>query len=132
MAAAVPVPTAPIRVLVVDGHAVIRQRLIERLDAQEDMNVVAEAATGQEAVAGTTRHAPDVALIDLQLPDGDGLDLCRRIHTISPRTKCIIHVGTRLDGDAASAAGADAIVFKQLLGDRLLETIRRVVAEIPG
>lgn len=117
-------PSNSIKLLLVEDHDVVRESLSARLNAEPDIYVVAAVGTVEAALEQVTSQPPDVAVLDVGLPDGDGVTLCRRIRAVSPSTRCIIHTGTDLDPETAIRAGAVAVVLKQLIGDRLLQTIR--------
>ena len=84
-----------IRVCLVDDHALIRQALRDKFAREPDIEVVGEAATAQSAVAIVESAQPDVAVLDVQLPDGDGVTICREIRSAGPGTPpvkwCIGH-----------------------------------------
>lgn len=123
----------PIRVALVEDHERTRERLTAWLNEQADMDVVADVASVAAAVDTIARLVPDVAVVDVQLPDGNGVDLCQRIKTISPSTRCIIHTSVEIGPETAQAAGAHAVVLKQLSGNQLLVSIRSAfVDEISG
>jgi len=79
----------PIRVIIVDDHAVVRQGLKAFLQTQDDLEIVGEAADGDEAVRQVEDLVPDVVLMDLVMPGSDGIEATRRIRSLSPSTKVI-------------------------------------------
>lgn len=115
-----------IRVLLVEDHPEVRQGLTDLLNSNDDIEVIEGVATVAEAIDELTSLAPDIAVVDVQLPDGNGFALCQRIQTISPRTRCIIHTSTNVGPEAATAPGVDAVVLKQLNSSQLLNTIRKI------
>lgn len=119
-----PLPTRLVRVLVVDDQDLIREGVICRLAANSAVDVVGQADSLRQAVQHAETLAPDIAVVDYQLPDGDGFAVCRRIHEVSPGTMCVLYSAYQLDKDEAHEAGACAVVLKQLVGDRLNATIR--------
>lgn len=121
----------PITVMLVEDHDLVRRGLTAQIDAQADMTVVGAVATVAEALERITTLTPDIAVIDVLLPDGNGLELCQRIHSISPGTRCIIHTSTPINVDAATQAGAASIVLKQLVHNELYDTIRAVLRPNP-
>jgi DNA-binding NarL/FixJ family response regulator len=122
--------TMPIRVLVVDDHAVVRDGLSALLDRQGDMRVVGEAATGAEALAAFRRLRPDVTLVDLRLPDMDGAQLIARVRREFPEARALVL--TTYDGDediyAALRAGARGYLLKDMRRDELVDAVRAVHA----
>lgn len=121
--------TAPkrIRIVIVEDHDRVREALIARLRGEADIEVVGDVGTLLEAVDEVMRTTPDVALLDVHLPDGNGIALCRLIRDKSPGTRCIFYTSAEIGPETAADAGADAVVIKQLVGDRLVETIQDVV-----
>jgi DNA-binding NarL/FixJ family response regulator len=115
-----------IRVLVVDDHAAVRMGLGGLLEDHADMEVVATAASAREALADTARVAPDVAVVDYHLGDGDGLSLCRAVKRLPRPPRVLVYSAYADDALAAGAlvAGADAVVSKGTLGDEVVRTIR--------
>lgn len=120
--------TNPIRVLLVDDHELTREGLTDQLNAQPDIEVVAAVGTFAEALETITIVSTEVAVIDVQLPDGNGIALCKRIRRVSPATRCIIHTSTEIGPETAADAGAVAVVLKQLSGTELLATVRKASA----
>lgn len=121
---------APMLVLLVEDHDLTRKALCALLNSQPDIDVVADSAprssrTVADAIDLVTELAPEVAILDLRLPDGTGLDLCRRIRSISPSTTGIIHTGLELEPAVAREAGAAAIALKQLSDSQLQTILRR-------
>ncbi len=116
-----------IRIFLLDDHEVVRRGVRELLDAEEDMHVVGEAATGEEALARIPAAKPDVALLDLRLPDGDGLAVCREIRSRRPEVQCLML--TSFDDDealfSAIMAGASGYILKQVKGPDLVTGVRR-------
>ncbi|MDX1620825.1 MAG: response regulator transcription factor, partial [Nitriliruptorales bacterium] len=80
----------PIRVYLVDDHEVVRQGLKALIEAEEDIEVVGEAASAGMAMAGITETAPDVALLDVRLPDMSGVQVCREVRSQNPDINCLM------------------------------------------
>src|SRR5216683_4055892 len=119
-----------IRVLCVDDHPVVRDGIAAIINLQPDMQLVGAAATGSEALEQFFELHPDVALVDLQLPDMSGFDLIKKIKDKSPHARIIVlssHEGD-VDIQRALEAGAQAFVAKGIVRDELLEIIRSVHA----
>ena len=120
----------PIRILAVDDHALFRKGIAMILANQPDMTLVAEASTGREAVEQYRAHRPDVTLMDLQMPEMNGLDAMIAIRSDFPDARIIIL--TTYAGDVqvlrAMKVGARGYLLKTLLDRELLETIRAVHA----
>jgi len=119
---------APIRLLVVDDHTVVRGGLVALLTTVEDMNVVAEASDGDEAIAQYAKHQPDVTLMDLRLKKVSGVEAIQRIRAQSPQARIIVL--TTFDGDEdifrAVQAGAKAYLLKGMSVEELISTVRAV------
>ena len=120
----------PIRVLSVDDHPLFREGVAALLAGQSDLTLIAEASNGREAVDQFRRHRPDVTLMDLQMPEMNGVDAMVAICEEFPSARIIVL--TTYVGDAlvlrALKAGARAYLLKSLLRKELLETIRLVHA----
>lgn len=121
---------SPIRVLSVDDHPLLREGVAALLAGQSDVTLVAEASNGLEAIDQVRRHRPDVTLMDLQMPEMNGVDAMIAICEEFPMARIIVL--TTYVGDAlvlrALKAGARAYLLKSLLRKELLETIRLVHA----
>ena len=117
-----------IRVCLVDDHALIRQALRDKFAREPDIEVVGEAATAQSAVAIVESAQPDVAVLDVQLPDGDGVTICREIRSASPGTACLMLTGYGDDRAllAAIMAGAAGYAMKHALAAEVVEAVRSV------
>ena len=116
-----------IRLLLVDDHEIVRRGLRELLEAHEDLTVVAEASSIEEAEAVDV-DAIDVAVLDVRLPDGSGVDLCRTLRERRVDLACLM-LTSFADNEAMSAsvlAGAKGYVLKNVRGDDLVDSIRRV------
>ena len=124
--------TAPnvIRILTVDDHPMLREGIAALVASQPDMKLVGEASTGREAVEQFRKHKPDLTLMDLQMPEMDGIDAMVAICSEFPEARIIVL--TTYKGDVqvlrALKAGARAYLLKGLLRKELLETIRAVHA----
>ena len=116
------------RVFLLDDHEVVRRGLRELLEAEDDMVVVGEAGTAEEAYGRIPATTPNVAVLDMRLPDGDGIDVCREIRSTHPEIACIILTSFGDDEAvyAAIMAGAAGYLLKQVRGTDLVDGIRRV------
>jgi DNA-binding NarL/FixJ family response regulator len=124
------VGNSPIQILAVDDHPLVRQGIAGLLGVQPDMTLVAEASTGREAIQQFRTHHPDITLMDLQMPEMNGVDALIAIRNEFPEAKVIVL--TTYVGDVqirrALKAGAQAYLLKNTLHKELLETIRAVHA----
>jgi two-component system response regulator DevR len=121
---------APISVFLVDDHEIVRRGLRELLEAEPDLVVVGEAAGVEEALARVPAANPQVAVLDVRLPDGDGVSLCRELRDALPGLACLM-LTSFADDDAlldAVLAGAAGYVLKDVRGNALVEGIRTVAA----
>jgi NarL family two-component system response regulator LiaR len=117
-----------IRVLIADDHAVVREGLRGFLALQDDVEVVGEAADGEEAIAAAERLAPDVALVDLVMPRVDGIEAIKRIRAAAPATRIIV-LTSFTDEDKmlpAVRAGAVGYLLKDVEPQELVAAIRTV------
>jgi len=119
-----------IRVLIADDHAVVRQGLRTFLDLQADIDVVGEAADGEEAVAVAAAHAPDVILLDLVMPRLDGIGALRRLRETAPAARVIVLTSFGEDERLFTAlrAGASGYLLKDSPAAELANAVRRVHA----
>jgi DNA-binding NarL/FixJ family response regulator len=119
-----------IRILAVDDHPMLREGLASLVASQSDMELIAEASTGREALEQFRNHRPDITLMDLQMPDMGGIEAMAAIRNEFPEARIIVL--TTYKGDVqvlrALKAGARAYLLKGLLRKELLETIRAVHA----
>jgi two-component system, NarL family, response regulator DevR len=123
-------PAASIRILIADDHEVVRIGLAAMLAAQEGFMVVAQAATGDEAVRLAEVHRPDVVVMDIRMPGGSGIDACRAITAARPGTP-VIMLTSHADADAlfdAIDAGASGYVLKRIGSRELVDAVRTVAA----
>ncbi|MGB9435902.1 MAG: response regulator transcription factor [Candidatus Acidiferrum sp.] len=122
--------TSQIRILAVDDHPIVRQGIAGLVGIQPDMVLVGEASNGREAIQQFRMHHPDVTLMDLQMPEMNGLDALIAIRTEFPDARVIVL--TTYVGDTqilrALKAGAQAYLLKNTLHEELLQTIRAVHA----
>ncbi len=120
----------PIRILTVDDHPLFRNGIAALLATQPDMNLVGEAANGREAIQQYRTHRPDVTLMDLQMPDMNGIDALTAIRAEFPDARVIMLTTYTADVQILRAmkVGARAYLLKNLLDYELLDTIRAVHA----
>jgi DNA-binding NarL/FixJ family response regulator len=117
-----------IRVMVVEDHHVVRQGLVALLSVVDDLEVVAQAADGVDAITQFRKHQPDITLMDLRLPRMGGVDVIQRLRMETPAARFIVL--TTYDGDEdiyrALQAGARAYLLKGMTSEELITTIRAV------
>ena len=118
------------RVFLVDDHEIVRRGIADIIDAERDLEVVGESSTVQQTLGRVTATQPDVVVLDVRLPDGSGIDLCRSILSKHPEMRCIML--TAFDDDQASVAavlaGASGYVLKDIRSQKLIDGIRAVAA----
>ncbi len=118
------------RVFLLDDHEIVRRGVAQLIDAEPDLTVVGEASGATEALDVVKRTTPDVAVLDIRLQDGTGIEVCRDIRSECPDVACLILTSFADDRALvdASLAGAAGYVLKQVRGNDLLESIRKVGA----
>jgi two-component system response regulator DevR len=121
-----------VRVFLVDDHEVVRRGVRELLEGQAggEIEVVGEAGTAEEALGRIPAVSPDVAVLDVRLPDGDGVEVCREIRSRHPEIRCLM-LTSFADDEAlfdSIMAGASGYVLKQVRGGDLVDGVRRVAA----
>jgi DNA-binding NarL/FixJ family response regulator len=118
-----------IRVFLLDDHEVVRRGLRDLIEAEDDMEVAGEAGTAETAIARIPPTRPDVAVLDVRLPDGNGVEVCRTVRSAHPEIRCLM-LTSYADDEALVAsilAGASGYVLKQVRGGELVVDIRRVM-----
>src|SRR5512134_3513451 len=116
-----------ITILLVDDHAVVRQGVRTFLATQPDLSVVGEAGTGVEAVTLAAQHVPDVVLMDLIMPDMDGVEATRRMKQVSPRSQIVVLTSYHEDEHIFPAlkAGALSYILKDISAEELASAVRK-------
>jgi DNA-binding NarL/FixJ family response regulator len=117
----------PITVLLVDDHTIVRQGVRAYLDTQDDLQVVAEAGSAAEALLLSAEQAPDVVLMDLLMPEMDGVEATRRLKQVSPRSQVIVLTSYHQDEHIFPAirAGALSYLLKDIAPTELAEAVRK-------
>ncbi|SNX56080.1 LuxR family two component transcriptional regulator [Streptomyces sp. TLI_55] len=125
-----PGPDNPIRVFLLDDHEVVRRGVRDLLDDEPDITVVGEAGTVEQALVRVPALRPRVAVLDVRLPDGDGVTVCRELRSRMPELTCLML--TSFDDEEALLdsimAGASGYVLKQIQGSDLVSAVRTVAA----
>jgi DNA-binding NarL/FixJ family response regulator len=119
-----------IRVFLLDDHEIVRRGVRELLEAEGDIEVVGEAGTAEQALGRIPATRPDVAVLDVRLPDGTGVEVCREIRSAHPEIACLM-LTSFSDDEAlfeAIMAGAAGYVLKQVRGNELVDAVRRIAA----
>ena len=116
------------RVFLLDDHEVVRRGLRDLLEAEQDMEVVGEAATAADALIRIPLAKPQVAVLDVRLPDGDGIEVCREVRSAMPELACLMLTSFADDEAlfAAIMAGAAGYVLKEIRANDLVSAVRRV------
>ena len=119
-----------IRVFLVDDHEIVRRGVADLIDSENDLEIVGEAGTMTQGLARIGATLPDVAILDVHLPDGSGIDLCRDIRSAHPDIACLMLTAFNDDDAnlAAVLAGAAGYVIKDIRGQNLIESIRSVAS----
>ncbi len=123
-------PPSVIRVFLLDDHEVVRRGVQDLLDSEPDIQVVGDASTAAEALRRVPAVQPDVAVLDVRLPDGNGVAVCRELRSQMPGLRCLM-LTSFADDEAvfdAIMAGASGYVLKQIRGIDLVEAVRTVAA----
>jgi two-component system NarL family response regulator len=122
--------TTRARVLVVDDHSLLRTGVANIINMEPTLEVVAEAANGRDAIAAFNAFHPDVVLMDLRMPEMEGVEAVRRIREIDPQARVVVLTTYDADEDIARAlqAGAKAYILKDIAADALVACIRDVLA----
>jgi NarL family two-component system response regulator LiaR len=117
----------PITVMLVDDHAMVRQGVKAFLATQPDLSVVGEAGSGEEAVKMAAQFVPDVILMDLIMPNMDGVEATRRVKQVSPRSQVVVLTSYHEDENIFPAlkAGALSYILKDLSADELASAVRK-------
>jgi two-component system, NarL family, response regulator DevR len=119
-----------IRVFLLDDHEVVRRGVRELLETADDLQVVGEAGTVAEAVQRAPATSPDVAVLDVRLPDGSGIEVCRDLRSALPALRCLMLTSFNDDEALFDAimAGASGYVLKEVRGSELIDSVRGVAA----
>jgi two-component system response regulator DevR len=125
-----PAVSARVKIFLVDDHEVVRRGLIDLLDADPELEVVGEAGSVSEALARIPAAQPDVAVLDVRLPDGNGIELCRDLLSQIPDLRCLMLTSFSSDEAMLDAilAGASGYVVKDIKGLELARAIKDVGA----
>ncbi|MCU1355852.1 MAG: LuxR family transcriptional regulator [Acidimicrobiales bacterium] len=120
--------TSPIGVFLLDDHEIVRRGLSDLIEGEPDLHVVGEAGSVEEALRRIPACQPQVAVLDVQLGDGSGIEVCRDVRAAHPKIACVM-LTSYADDEAlldSVVAGAAGYVLKQVRGNDLLDAIRRV------
>ncbi len=119
-----------ISVFLLDDHEVVRRGVRDLLESADDLEVVGEASTAEQALQRVPAISPDVAILDVRLPDGNGIEVCRDLRSILPDLRCLMLTSFNDDEALFDAimAGAAGYVLKEVRGADLIDSVRRVAA----
>lgn len=119
-----------IRVFLLDDHEVVRRGLRDLLESHDDLEVVGDAGSAGMGLAGIAATEPDVAVLDVRLPDGNGVEVCREVRARHPQIQCLMLTSFGDDEALFDAimAGASGYLLKDVRGTDLVDAIRRVAA----
>jgi two-component system, NarL family, response regulator DevR len=117
-----------VRVFLLDDHEVVRRGLRDLIESQDDLTMVGWAETAAEAMEKIPSTRPDVAILDVRLPDGSGIEVCREVRSAHPEVQCLMLTSYADDEALFSSimAGAAGFVLKQIRGSDLVDAVRRV------
>lgn len=123
-------PASTRKILLVDDHPVVREMLSMRIAQEEGLAVCAGVGTVAEALAAVERHHPDIAIVDINLPDGHGLELIKEIHARDPEVRLLVFSmhDEHLYGERVLRAGAQGYLMKSESPEKIIEAIHRVLA----
>lgn len=119
-----------VKIFLLDDHELLRRGTREALDWEPDLEVVGEASTARDALPRIAATSPDVAVLDVSLPDGNGVEVCREIRSRHPSVACLMLSAAANDEAVFGAimAGAAGFVLKGSSADQVIEAVRRVAA----
>jgi DNA-binding NarL/FixJ family response regulator len=122
--------TSQVGVFLLDDHEIVRRGVKELLEAEPDITVVGEAGTAESALARIPALRPNVAILDIRLPDGDGVSVCREIRSMMPEVACLMLTSFGNDEALFDAimAGAAGYVLKQIRGTDLVGAVRSIAS----
>lgn len=120
----------PIRIVIADDHPVVRRGLVQFMADEEELEVVAECADGRSALEAVTRYAPDVLLVDLQMPQLDGIEVLRRLNAMPSPPPAVLLAGNISDDEVVEAMrlGVKGVVLKEMAPALLVACIRKVAS----
>jgi DNA-binding NarL/FixJ family response regulator len=119
-----------IRIVIADDHPVVRRGLAQFIADEDELEVVAECADGESAIAAVARFAPDVLIVDLRMPHASGLDVLRRLQALPSPPPTVLLAGNISDDEVVEAMrlGAKGVVLKEMAPSLLVACIRKVAA----
>lgn len=120
----------PIRIVIADDHPVVRRGLAQFINDEEELEIVAECSDGEAALSAVARHAPDVLIVDLSMPEMTGLEVLKRLQECDARTASVLLAGNISDDDVVEAMryGVKGVVLKEMAPSLLVACIRKVAA----